>query len=158
MKYYIFEFLREWILQIMYSLLSLIIIATLFCIPMKQYYTFITFIIVLSIIACYINSNVHLHVNKFVLGWSIDGGDTYKLWGFSQTDGLIKPATALFKNGNIFPILICYSKWTFQTDISMRAFELDVIQIRFMVFNLIAWDFYLILNTWPIFSFGFLND
>ena len=29
----------------------------------------------------------------------------------------------------------------------MRAFELDVIQIRFTVFNLIAWDFYLILNT-----------
>ena len=74
-------------------------------------------------------------LNNFVLGWSIDGGDTYKFWGFFQTAGLLKPATAQFKNWDIFPILICCSKWTFQRNIFMRAFELDAIQIRFTASN-----------------------
>ena len=108
----------------MHLLLSLMIIAILFCILLKQYYTIkLLNIVTLLLMFMYM-------LNNFVLGWSIDGGDIYKFWGFFLTAGLLKPVTAQFKNGNIFPILICCSKWTFQRDAFMRAFELDAIQIR----------------------------
>ena len=56
----------------MHLLLSLMIIAILFCILLKQYYT-----IKLLNIATLLLMFMYM-LNNFVLGWSIDGGDIYK--------------------------------------------------------------------------------